>query len=99
MTVDEVRTDNTVQLNVHGKVDANSSTEFQNAVLKGFQKGNHVVINFADLQDISSAGLRALVIGQKTASSKGGKFTLINVNPVVMDILHATGFDKILTIQ
>ncbi len=81
MTIDESKSGDILQLNVHGKVDANASTEFQNEVLKAFQKSKSVIVNLADVNYISSAGLRALLIGQKTANSKGGKFTIINANP------------------
>lgn len=99
MTIDEAKSGDILQLNVHGKVDANSSTEFQNEVLKAFQKSKNVIVNFADVSYISSAGLRALLIGQKTATSKGGKFTIINANASVIEILRVTGLEKVLSIQ
>nr|WP_297703896.1 STAS domain-containing protein [uncultured Butyrivibrio sp.] len=99
MTVDEVRSDGKLQLSVHGKIDANSSSEFQNYVLKAFQKSSNVIIDFSDARYVSSAGLRALLIGQKTAASKGGKLTIINANEAVKDVLRVTGLDKVLTIQ
>ncbi len=99
MTVEEVRVEDKIQLNVQGKVDALSSTEFQNEVLKAFQKSSNVIINFRDTTYVSSAGLRALLIGQKTAQSKGGKFTIINANDSIVDVLRVTGLDKVLKIQ
>lgn len=99
MTIDEVRSDEKLQLNIHGKVDAMSSNELQNEVLKAFQKSSYVILNFADVNYISSAGLRALLIGQKTASSKNGKFLIINTNEAVAEILRVTGLQKVLSIQ
>jgi anti-anti-sigma factor len=99
MTVDEVRNGDKLQLNVHGKIDANSSSEFQDYVLKAFQKCPNVIIDFSDAKYVSSAGLRALLIGQKTATSKGGKLVLINTNDTVKDVLRVTGLDKVLSIQ
>ena len=99
MNVEEVKGEGTVQLNVSGKIDAITATEFQNAILKGFQKSNNVILNMEGVQYVSSAGLRGLMIGQKTASSKGGRFTVINVTDPVKDILRVTGLDKALAIQ
>ncbi len=99
MNVEEIKGEGIVQLNVSGKIDALAATEFQNAILKGFQKSSNLVLDMKDVQYISSAGLRGLMIGQKTASSKGGKFTVINVTDPVKDILRVTGLDKALTIQ
>ena len=99
MNVEEIKGEGIEQLNVSGKIDALAATEFQNAILKGFQKSSNLVLDMKDVQYISSAGLRGLMIGQKTASSKGGKFTVINVTDPVKDILRVTGLDKALTIQ
>ncbi len=99
MTIEEIKSEDKLQLNVHGKVDAISSPELQNEVLKAFQKCPNVIINFADVSYISSAGLRALLIGQKTAGSKGGKFLIINANDAVMEVLRVTGLQKVLNVQ
>ncbi len=99
MTIDEARSDDRLQLNVHGKVDAVSSPELQNEILKAYQKCNIVILNFADVSYISSAGLRALLIGQKTASSKGGKFMIINATESVVEVLRVTGLQKVITVQ
>ena len=99
MIIEEVRSGETLQLNLKGKVDAISAPELQNEVLKAFQKSKNVIMNFAEVTYISSAGLRALLIGQKTATSKGGSFILINCNETIVDILRVTGLEKVLTIQ
>ncbi len=99
MTIDEIRADDKVQLNLHGRIDANASGELQNAILQTFQKNSKVILNFSDVPYIASAGLRALLIGQKTASSKGGSFTIINVNEAVMEVFRVTSLNNVLTIQ
>ena len=99
MNIEEIKGDGVVQLKASGKIDALAATEFQNAILKAFQKSSNVVLNFKDVQYISSAGLRGLMIGPKTAGSKGGKFTIINVTDPVRDILRVTGLEKALSIQ
>ncbi len=99
MTIDEARSDDRLQLNIHGKVDANSSGQLQNEILKAYQKCPTVILNFSDVSYISSAGLRALLIGQKTASSKGGKFLIINANEAVVEVLRVTGLQKVISVQ
>ena len=99
MTIEEVKDGDKIQLNIEGKVDVMSSNELQTEILKAFQKCPNVILNFAGVMYISSAGLRALLIGQKTASSKGGKFMIINANESVLDVLRVTGLDKVLVIQ
>lgn len=99
MTITEVRNDEELQLNISGKIDTITATDFQKTVLTSFQKSNKVILNFKDVTYISSAGLRALVLGEKTAVSKGGSMKLINTNDSIMDILRITGMDKMLNIE
>lgn len=98
MKISESRTEGVVQLDIEGRVDTTSAPLLQQAILNGFQKGNTLILNFADVTYISSAGLRALLIGQKTANSKRGSMKLINVAPAVYNILEQTGFAKLLVI-
>ncbi|MCI8702905.1 MAG: STAS domain-containing protein [Anaerotignum sp.] len=55
--------------------------------------------NNIDALKVSSAGLRALLIGQKTANSKKGAMKLVHVPPILMSVLEVSGFVNILTIQ
>lgn len=87
------------RLLVNGKIDTATSPQLQQAILSAFQKKKDVVVDFLNVSLISSAGLRALLIGQKTAESKGGSMKLTNVNETVWDVLEMTGFHKILTVE
>lgn len=87
-----------MRLIVEGKVDTNTSPQLQQAILSAFRIKNEVVVDFLNVSIISSAGLRALLIGQKTAESKGGTMKIANVNETVFDVLEMTGFHKILTL-
>lgn len=99
MYIEEIQSEGSLQLNVEGKIDSLSSKDFQDAVLKSFQKSNKIIINMEKVPYISSAALRALTLGQKTAESKGGNMIVMNVQPGVMDVFRTTGFDKLLTIS
>ncbi len=88
-----------VRVIVEGRVDTNTSPQLQQAILNAFQKSKDVVVDFLNVPYISSAGLRALLIGQKTATSKGGSMKMTNVSSAVMEILNMTGFSKILKIE
>ncbi len=91
--------DGKVIINIEGRVDTNNAAELQSVILSAFQESKTVEIEMAKLSYVSSAGLRSFLIGQKTASSKAGSMTLLNVNSVVMSILKTVGFDSILTIK
>ncbi len=99
MTITENQGENALILSVEGKIDTLTSQEFQKVLLNSFQKSNNLVIDMKDVTYMSSAGLRAMILGQKTAGSKGGNLTITNVSEVVMDVFRMTGFDKILNIE
>ena len=98
MTIVAQREDGKTVLKVDGRIDTNTSPQLQSAILKEFQTHRNVVIDFENVPYISSAGLRALLIGQKTAASKGGEFALKNVSGVVQSVLESVGFSKVLKI-
>ena len=99
MYFEEIQKEDMLQLDVAARIDAVCSDEFQNLVLKAFTKSNYVIINLAEVSYMSSAGLRALVLGEKTARSKGGKQIIINAQPQVMEVFRVTGFISILEIR
>ena len=99
MYIEQINAEGSLQMNVEGKIDSISSKDFQDALLAGYQKSNSIIINLEKTTYISSAALRALTLGQKTAAAKGGKMVLINVPPNVQDVFRMTGFDKMLDIR
>ena len=98
MTITETKGVDTVELKVSGNVDTNTAPELQTRILTSFQKSRNVVLEMADCPYMSSAGLRALLLGQKTATSKGGSMKLVNVQKGVKDVFQLSGFIKILNI-
>ena len=99
MKLTEKRNNEEIIIEVEGRVDTNTSPQLQGMILKAFQKMNHLILDFQECEYVSSAGLRALLIGQKTANSKKGSMKLIHVPDVLMDVLEVTGFIKILTVE
>lgn len=99
MQILENRVEDVITISVQGRVDTNTSPELQKAILLAFQKVTKVVIDFEQCEYVSSAGLRALLIGQKTATTKKGYMKLIHVPEVLMKVLTMTGMVKILTIE
>lgn len=99
MEIREVKKDDKIVLEIEGRVDATNSSQLQQAILLAFQKMKNIVLDFQGVQYIASAGLRALMLGQKTAMSKCGSMTLVHVCDMVMEVFDMTGFSDILTIE
>lgn len=99
MTINESREGESITLCIEGRVDASTSPELQNKILLSFQKVKNLILDFEKCEYVSSAGLRALLIGQKTAQSKGGSMKLVKVPDVLMSVLQVSGFISILNIE
>ena len=59
---------------------------------------NSLIVDFTDLEYISSAGLRVLVGTEKKLKPEGIPF-VIKVNDAINEILVMSGFDKILNLE
>ena len=98
MTITKTVNGSEATLKVDGWLDTQASPDMQQE-LDALEPGiDSLVLDFADLEYISSAGLRVLLSAQKVMSRQGG-MKLKGVGDVVMDILEITGFSNILTIE
>lgn len=82
-----------------GKIDSNTSGKFEEAVVKLIDEGAlHLIINFENLDYISSAGLRILLLGLKKLKGKDGKIILCALKPHIKEVFEIAGFNSIFTI-
>ena len=81
-----------------GRLDTNTAVELETALKPDIDSLNDLVFDFADLEYISSAGLRVLLASHKTLSKKG-TMKITNANETIMEIFEVTGFSDILTIE
>jgi anti-anti-sigma factor len=56
------------------------------------------VVDFAELEYISSAGLGLLFATQKRLVDRGGALTLVNLRPHIRELFTIAGFDHIFEI-
>ena len=88
MQITEIKTEDCLELSVEGQVDTLTSPQLQERILTSFQKSQNIIINLGQVPYMSSTGLRALLLGQKTAQSKGGTMKVTNVQPTVMQKIY-----------
>ena len=84
-------------LRIAGRLDTATAPELD-AYVKSNQFGKGLVLDLAYLEYISSAGLRVLLSIDKLMATRGG-LTVRNIQDTVMEVLDATGFTDILTIE
>ena len=94
------KTQNAMQTTIalSGRLDTTTAPELENQLRALLPETSVLVLDFAALEYISSAGLRVLLVAQKEMNKKNGQLTLTHVNETVMEVLEITGFTDILTI-
>lgn len=97
MNIEKICNENTVTLNVSGRLDTTTAPALENAVSEVIENFEYLVLDFADLEYVSSAGLRVILKAQKAMVSKGG-MKVQHVSETIMEIFEITGFSDILTI-
>jgi len=91
-----VGTDLTIEL--IGRLDTTTAPELEAALKGAFNGIETLTLDFSNLEYISSAGLRVLLLAQKTMNQKGG-MKLISVSEEIKEVFDITGFADILTIE
>ncbi len=98
MDIKKKKQSGTLTVTVSGRIDTVTAPQFQDGVKPDLEGVSNLVIDFADVKYISSAGLRVLLSLQKIMN-KQGTMKLINVNSTINDVFEVTGFSDILTIE
>jgi anti-sigma B factor antagonist len=86
------------ELLLDGRLDAVTSPEAEEVFLQMAQRFEKLTLNMAQLQYISSAGLRVLKKTYMAMVKKNGLLELNHVNKLVMEVLEMTGFSGLLKI-
>lgn len=81
------------------RVDSATAKAFEAKVLSVVNSGAaKIIIDFAELDYISSAGLRVVLVGAKMTRAPR-KFALCGMKPHIREVFDVSGFAKILAIH
>ena len=85
---------------ISGRLDTTTSDQLEREINDHIdQKINNVILDFKNLNYISSAGLRVVLMLAKTMNEKKGKFFLTALNQEVYQVFEISGFLNILTVK
>jgi len=99
MEIHETKQDAAVILSVKGRVDASSSAGLEQRLLGLIESGERrIVVDCAQLDYISSAGLRALLVAVKRLNASGGKMALGDLKDEIREVFDIAGFSSIFSI-
>ena len=98
MNIQQEKNGNQLTVALEGRLDTMTAPELEAALKEALDGVEELTFDLANLEYISSAGLRVLLAAQKTMNRQGS-MTVKNANEIIMEIFDVTGFADILTIE
>lgn len=98
MNMKKKKDGSTLTVCISGRIDTATSPEVSSYVSENLDGVTRLILDFKDVNYVSSAGLRVLLSLHKSMMAKDG-MKLINVNEAVSDVFEVTGFDEILDFE
>jgi anti-anti-sigma factor len=91
MNVESRREGKAAVVTVSGRMDAASAPQFESVCEQFLAAGvTHVIVGMADLQYVSSMGLRSFLVLAKQAKAKGGDLYLCGMKGFVKEVFDMT---------
>jgi anti-sigma B factor antagonist len=84
---------------LNGRLDSNTSQGFEKKLFQAISDGSKtMVVDFKDLDYISSAGLRVILKATKAIKREDGRIMLCSMQDYVKEVFEIAGFDSFLPI-
>jgi anti-sigma B factor antagonist len=88
-----------ITLKVSGKLSAVTSEEFGTVLIGAVEESADIVLDFADLDYLASAGLRCLISAHKKILARKGGLSIVNVTDPVREVFEITGLEDVFDIK
>ena len=97
MEINTEREEGILIAKAEGRVDGSNAREFEDALQATIGENDRVLIlDFAALSYISSAGLRVILMAAKKLQKRGGKFVVCSLSDPIKEVFEISGFSKII---
>ncbi len=99
MDITETRHENYSVFKLNGRLVSNTAIGFEQKLFECIEEGNQkLILDFKDLDYISSAGLRVILKATKNLKNADGKLVLCAMQDYVKEVFEISGFDSFLPI-
>jgi anti-sigma B factor antagonist len=100
MDITETKHDLYSVFKLNGRLDSNTAMGFEQKLFECIENGTQrLILDFQDLDYISSAGLRVILKATKNLKSSDGKLVLCAMQDYVKEVFEISGFDSFLPIE
>ena len=93
MTINQKKVNGIIHIIITGRLDAETAPEaemFMNEIV--VQESCKLLFDLCDLEYLSSAGLRVILMAAKKIYEKGGEIVLCCLNEIVRDVFESSQF-------
>ncbi len=98
MTIHKKEQGTELEIALAGRLDTTTAPQLETELKRSINGVTALTLDFAELEYISSAGLRVLLTAQKVMNRQGS-IVVCHVNETIMGVFEITGFSEILTIE
>ena len=98
MEIIKTRNNDELVIALKGELNTATAPELESVITTSLNGVKKLVFDFSELDYISSAGLRILLVSKKVMD-KQGEMIIRHPNNSVREIFEITGFENILTIE
>lgn len=89
-----------IVISLIGRLDTITSPQLEEEInSSSLENIETVILDLKELEYISSAGLRVVLMIHKKMNKLGGQLKLINVNDMILNIFDMTGMSEFLNIE
>ena len=98
MNIIKNKENTTMTIAVEGRLETTTAPELEAVVKSELEGVTDLTFDVANLEYISSAGLRVILTAQK-AMNKQGSMKITGANEIVREIFDITGFSSIMNLE
>lgn len=98
MNLGEEKVGSVLVIKPETRIDSQNAKDFEEGVLSRIDDEKSILLDFSDVEYVSSACLRTLLTLAKKIKEQGGKIAITSLTGNVKKIFKVSGFDTILSV-
>ena len=79
-------------ITAEGSIDSKTASAFESTAIAAIQGQSEVIIDLTNVEFLSSAGLRVLLVAYRQIKARSGKVVLVGTSEEIQEVMSDTGF-------
>ncbi len=90
--IDVKQEDKVTIVELHGRLDSEGARKVRDELMPVAEAGSRVLLDMSDVDYMSSAGLRVLLMFYRKVDATAGAIVMTGLNQRIRDVMEMTGF-------